>query len=68
MTAESPIESPEAAASEMQPIIEVQNLFKEFGGRVVTNAVSFKVHRGDTLIIMGGSGCGKSTSLRQVIG
>ena len=68
MTAESPIESPEAAASEMQPIIEVQNLFKEFGGRVVTNEVSFKVHRGDTLIIMGGSGCGKSTLLRQVIG
>ena len=68
MTAESPIESPEAAASETQPIIEVQNLFKEFGGRVVTNDVSFKVHRGDTLIIMGGSGCGKSTLLRQVIG
>jgi len=68
MTAESPIESPEAAASETQPIIEVQNLFKEFGGRVVTNEVSFKVHRGDTLIIMGGSGCGKSTLLRQVIG
>jgi len=68
MIAESPIESPEAAASEMQPIIEVQNLFKEFGGRVVTNEVSFKVHRGDTLIIMGGSGCGKSTLLRQVIG
>jgi phospholipid/cholesterol/gamma-HCH transport system ATP-binding protein len=68
MIAESPIESPEAAASETQPIIEVQNLFKEFGGRVVTNEVSFKVHRGDTLIIMGGSGCGKSTLLRQVIG
>ena len=68
MIAESPIESPEGAASETQPIIEVQNLFKEFGGRVVTNEVSFKVHRGDTLIIMGGSGCGKSTLLRQVIG
>jgi phospholipid/cholesterol/gamma-HCH transport system ATP-binding protein len=68
MTAESPIESPEAAASGTQPIIEVQDLFKEFGGRVVTNEVSFKVHRGDTLIIMGGSGCGKSTLLRQVIG
>jgi phospholipid/cholesterol/gamma-HCH transport system ATP-binding protein len=68
MIAESPIESPEAAASETQPIIEVQDLFKEFGGRVVTNEVSFKVHRGDTLIIMGGSGCGKSTLLRQVIG
>ena len=68
MTAASPLERPEAATNETQPIIEVQDLFKEFGGRMVTNGVSFKVYRGDTLIIMGGSGCGKSTLLRQVIG
>ena len=68
MSAPLPLESPETAASGAQPIIEVQDLFKEFGGRMVTNGVSFKVYRGDTLIIMGGSGCGKSTLLRQVIG
>jgi len=68
MVAESLFGHAEAAIRETQPIIEVQDLFKEFGGRVVTNGVSFKVYRGDTLIIMGGSGCGKSTLLRQVIG
>jgi phospholipid/cholesterol/gamma-HCH transport system ATP-binding protein len=51
-----------------EPVIEVQELYKELGGRMVTNGVSFKVFRGDTMIIMGGSGCGKSTLLRQIIG
>jgi phospholipid/cholesterol/gamma-HCH transport system ATP-binding protein len=46
----------------------VRDLYKEFGGRTVTNGVSFTVFRGDTMIIMGGSGCGKSTLLRQIIG
>jgi phospholipid/cholesterol/gamma-HCH transport system ATP-binding protein len=50
------------------PVIEVDNLVKEFQGRKVINGVSFKVYPGDTLIIMGTSGCGKSTLLRQIIG
>ena len=32
------------------------------------NDISFNVHRGETLVIMGGSGCGKSTLLRHMIG
>ena len=51
-----------------EPIIEVRDLVKKFGSRTVLNGVSFTVHRGDTLIIMGGSGCGKSTVLRHIIG
>jgi phospholipid/cholesterol/gamma-HCH transport system ATP-binding protein len=34
----------------------------------VLNDISFNVHRGETLVIMGGSGCGKSTLLRHMIG
>jgi phospholipid/cholesterol/gamma-HCH transport system ATP-binding protein len=56
------------AAASLEPVIEVQDLVKEFGERTILNGVSFKVYRGDTMIIMGGSGCGKSTLLRQVIG
>ena len=62
------MESSPSAQSDSTPVIEVRDLFKQFGGRMVTNGVSFKVHRGDTMIIMGGSGCGKSTLLRQIIG
>ena len=49
-------------------IIEVTNLVRKFGDRTVIDDISFNVHRGDTLVIMGGSGCGKSTLLRHMIG
>ena len=49
-------------------IIEVADLVRKFGDRIVLNDISFKVHRGETLVIMGGSGCGKSTLLRHMIG
>src|SRR5437867_1479471 len=50
------------------PLIEVNGLVRKFGDRAVLNDISFNVHRGDTLVIMGGSGCGKSTLLRHMIG
>jgi phospholipid/cholesterol/gamma-HCH transport system ATP-binding protein len=50
------------------PIIEVVDLVRSFGDRTVLNDISFNVHRGETLVIMGGSGCGKSTLLRHMIG
>jgi phospholipid/cholesterol/gamma-HCH transport system ATP-binding protein len=51
-----------------EPIIEVVDLVREFGDRTVLRDISFNVHRGETLVIMGGSGCGKSTLLRHMIG
>jgi len=50
------------------PIIEVTDLVRKFGDRTVLDNISFDVHRGETLVIMGGSGCGKSTLLRHMIG
>src|SRR6202040_2691560 len=50
------------------PVIEVSDLVRKFGDRPVINNISFNVHRGETLVIMGGSGCGKSTLLRHMIG
>ncbi|HWH91306.1 MAG TPA: ABC transporter ATP-binding protein [Candidatus Binatia bacterium] len=50
------------------PIIQVESLVRKFGDRTVLDEISFNVHRGETLVIMGGSGCGKSTLLRHMIG
>src|SRR5207247_4301809 len=49
-------------------IIEVDQLVRRFGDRAVLDGIAFNVHRGETLVIMGGSGCGKSTLVRNMIG
>ena len=49
-------------------VIHVKNLTKKFGSRTILNDVSLDIYQGETLVIMGGSGCGKSTFLRHLIG
>ncbi|MGQ9858495.1 MAG: ABC transporter ATP-binding protein [Thermodesulfobacteriota bacterium] len=49
-------------------IIEVEDLVKTFGGRVVLDGINLQIPEGQVTAIMGGSGCGKSTLLRHLIG
>ncbi len=39
-----------------------------YGPRVIQRDLTFTINRGDVFIIMGGSGCGKSTMLRHLVG
>ena len=50
------------------PAIEFRNVTIEFDNRKVLDNLSFKVNRGETKIILGGSGCGKSTTIKLVLG
>jgi len=48
--------------------IEFHDVSLAFDGRPVLNRVSFAVRQGEAKIVMGGSGTGKSTLLRLVLG
>jgi len=48
--------------------IEFQDVSLAFGDNVILNRVSFQVRYGESKIVMGGSGTGKSTLLRLVLG
>jgi peptide/nickel transport system ATP-binding protein len=54
----------------LAPLLEVENLRVDFpGGREqVVRGISFAVARGECLALIGESGCGKSVTLRTVVG
>ncbi len=49
-------------------MIETRDLQKKFGAKHVLRGVSLKVEAGETLVILGRSGCGKSVVLKHMIG
>jgi phospholipid/cholesterol/gamma-HCH transport system ATP-binding protein len=54
--------------ADTQPVIKITNLHKSFDGRPVLQGINLEVFPGETMVIMGGSGSGKSTVLRHMIG
>jgi phospholipid/cholesterol/gamma-HCH transport system ATP-binding protein len=50
------------------PAIEFRDVHLAFDDRMVLDGLSFKVAKGETKIILGGSGCGKSTTIKLVLG
>jgi phospholipid/cholesterol/gamma-HCH transport system ATP-binding protein len=51
-----------------QSIIRVQHLVARYGERTILNDINCDVQRGEVFVIVGGSGCGKTTLLRHMIG
>lgn len=49
-------------------LLEVKNLKKSFGSKVVHEDITFKLYKGECLGLLGGSGTGKSVILRALIG
>jgi phospholipid/cholesterol/gamma-HCH transport system ATP-binding protein len=51
-----------------QTLIEVTDLSIGWDGNILQEHASFQIERGEIFVILGGSGCGKSTMLRYLIG
>src|SRR5258705_9387836 len=49
-------------------VVEVVDLRKSFERAEVLRGVSFRLDKGETLVVMGGSGSGKTVLLRHVAG
>ena len=57
-----------AGSTNPSPIIVAEHLSQRFGRRTVFRDVSFQVSAGEVFVILGGSGCGKSTMMKQLVG
>ncbi|MCS7206285.1 MAG: ABC transporter ATP-binding protein [Leptospiraceae bacterium] len=49
-------------------VIELIDLHKSFDGRPVLQGVNLQIRRGETMVILGGSGTGKSVTMRHIVG
>ena len=57
-----------ASSDSQDPVISARDLRVRFGDREVLHGLTFDVRRGETLVVIGGSGSGKSTMLRTLVG
>jgi len=49
-------------------MIELKGIYKSFEGKDVLRGVNLKVKKGDSVVVIGGSGSGKSVLLKHIIG
>ena len=49
-------------------MIEIRNLHKSFGNNKVLQGVDLDIDTGETLVIIGRSGCGKSVLIKHIVG
>jgi len=50
-----------------QPVVRLVDVHKQFGDLVVLDGVNLKLRKGETTVIIGESGCGKSVLLNHIV-
>jgi phospholipid/cholesterol/gamma-HCH transport system ATP-binding protein len=59
---------PERRKHPRDVFVEFRDVFKAYGSKEVLCGANLKVYRGEVLVILGGSGSGKSVTLRHMLG
>ena len=60
--------NPASAPSPADPMISVIGLTKSFGDKEVLRGIDLEIGRGESLMLVGGSGAGKSVFIKHLIG
>ena len=56
-----------SAVTTSTPIVELRQVSRTFGSQAVLRDVTLPVYRGETLVLIGESGCGKSVTLKLLM-
>lgn len=49
------------------PVIEIKDLQAKYGNLTILDGISVNIHPGEITVILGGSGCGKTTLLKNML-
>ena len=52
----------------MDVLVELRDMTLQFAGQTILNHLNLRIPRGQTLVIIGESGCGKTMLLKSVVG
>jgi phospholipid/cholesterol/gamma-HCH transport system ATP-binding protein len=58
----------DSSASPRYPLISLQQVTMQFGAQRVLHAIDLEIQRGQTVAVIGESGCGKTVLLKLIIG
>lgn len=58
----------EALLEEQPAIVEIQSLSVQFGDQMVLRDINLQIPPGQTLVLLGESGCGKTVLMKSIIG
>jgi phospholipid/cholesterol/gamma-HCH transport system ATP-binding protein len=61
-------EGPAAGKAKKEDLIEIRDVNMRFGYHAVLRGINLVIHRGETVCIIGESGCGKTVMLKLIIG
>ena len=62
------IQSNSQQVASSEPIIEISHLYKSFGQNHVLNDFNLTLSKGENVVVLGKSGCGKSVLIKCIVG